>query len=938
MTPGDAAPMIARLSGLPCDVMEAFSTRLGERLEHRRQIEAALSQARAELADRLYEAVPAVAEDQRSLLLAVRRDCYNGRPLDRYLSRHQGMAGWQAVEQVVGAPVQRVVELERQLDAAARDFTSAYEEELRRQYGHLAALLEDPSFRCGLAVASPVVAGQAHRLRGKAPDGYGRRERRLASTVLRYASRAALKLSPFSTFTSVGLAELVPSEDGEAPLALVGSGWSRRSLVRLRRHLLDRCSDLLSRYPPWRERLTLALNDSALVLDDGRLLYHRPGHYQPDGEALKLRFHEESLVRAGLRGPLVERLKSLLAAEALTYGDAVPVLAGEMGGVQKLDRLIEMGYLQLLVPWSAEDGHLEKTMLRELSQLPAEPALERFLACLRELVELEDALFESADPAAALAEIEKRIAPLLRGAAALGGLKEEIDVAAQFSEHDVYQDLWCAPQGDGAAVIAPVLRLGRDWAEAALRSIEPLVRYSRLYDHKLDFLLTLGAALGESLGERLGERSELPLLDAFQRVQPLWQDFMKFQVASRAPGEDWRSTWNPLGLESLADLARWREAAGEGLSGCLIDGPQDRRISIEALESLLTEVPRCYTDGHGGACLFLQPASADGSLWMLNRVKEGTGRFASRYTPLMTPALRQRYAAELSARGTWEIGGEAVDLLDVQCVQGDTLNVHEPQTPKVLVFPGARSALPAERQRRLGDLVISLDGTGWPHLRDRGDLGGRRYLPVHLGVGYMDYMPTLVKFLCAFGPSEMGAVFPSPRVREAGGVTLQERTVIGNLVLHRRSWSFPVEDLRRRCDLPADPEVFAALHRLRAEHGLPGQVFALERVAHPVKGSRYRPQYLDLTSPLFVPLWRSILEAEDRSLILMEALPPVDLFPRDAQGRRWAVEILIDSLALRPEPEDGDAAGADLSRLILEPRARVGSLTERSLHVREGDE
>jgi len=786
------------------------------------------------------------------------------------------------------------MDLEQQAGAEQLAFIAAHEEETSRQHLYLATLLDGPVLRCGLAIGSPVVAREASRLRENPPELYGRRERRLASTLLRYVSRATLKLSPFSTFTPVGLAQIV---NGDGPLTLLGSGWRRHSLVRLRRYILDRCSDLLPGYPPWRDRMAVAINDSRVALADGRVLYRRSSHYRVDEQANKVQYHEESLVRVGLRGPLVERVTTLLAAGARSYRELVDRLAAELADdmpekavTEQVDRLIDIGYLHLMAPWASDEGHLEKIMLRELRQLPGDAALDTLLGNLELLVTLEEGFLDSDDPSGSLQQMQALTDRLIRSAAELGRVPAGVDVTTAVA-HDIYQDVWCAPEtGGGEAIV----QAGGASLHKALRSVEPLVRYARLWDHRVEFL----RCLGESLRERKGQNCEIPLLEAFDTAQPLWRDFMKFQVQNRGNGQ-WRATWNPLGLTVLDDLASWRDTAHRGMSACLTASPEGQRISIDALDALLAPIPKRFTDSHGGACLFLQPAAADGSLWMLNRMKEGTGRFASRYTPLMPAALRERYGAELSRRAKVEIDGEEVQFLDIHCVHGDTLNVHAPQTPKILALPGLRLDLPAGRIRNLGDLVVTVDAEGWPQLRDR---AGLRYLPVYLGGGYHDYLPTLVKFLCAFGPSEMGAVFPPALTREAGGMAVQERTVIGNVVLHRKSWHVRAKELSFILDGRSEAEVFTALHRWRCEKGIPGRVFAIERVTHPLQDTRahYQPQYLDLTSPLFIAILRSIAASCGGSLTLVETLPSPDAFPRDTEGRAWAIELLVDSLSLRP--------------------------------------
>jgi hypothetical protein len=879
--------MIIRIGGLPCDVMDAFSGSCGERADRIGQLQADLQSLRQQMVDCLHTAIHGAAPEKRRVLLAAKRDCFNGRPIAPY----RQTSAWMLIEDANSALANRMLALEDELNVAHGDFRAVYEEELDQQQKAVAVLAVDPVLRYGLAIANPQVAQSNTRIGEKAAAIYGRREKRLATTLARYVSRAALKLSPFSTLTPTGLLSV---EEGDEPLTLIGSAWPQRSLVRVRRHILDRCSDLLLRCSAWRRSLPVSLNDSALRLDDGRTLFLRPSRFAWNEEKRRLEFQDESLVRVRLPLRLVDRLSSLCARVSLRCDELAQLLAAELEvpedvAAAHLERLLDIGFLNLVAPWSSDEGHLEKTLIREWDLVAGDDVLARLISQMKRVVEIQDNFLEARNPLEDFLELDQLIPRLLESAALVGGLPG-VDVKPEVSGHNIYHDVWHASSGGDA-----IARIGRAGLEEALRSVDPLLLWTRLFDHRIDFQYSLGALMRA----HFGSRQEIPLLEVFDAAQPLWQAFMKFRVESRddAKGQ-WPTAWNPLSLPVLDELVFWRDVAHRGIDSCLIDKRQGRRVAIDAFHKLLSPIPHRFTEGHGGACLFLQPASRDGSLWVLNRLKEGTGRFSSRYTPLMPPRLRHDYGAGLARRATFEIDGEPVQLLDIHCVRGDTLNLHTPQTPKVLTFPGTHLDIAPDRRRTLRDLVITMAVDGTPHVRDR---AGMRYLPVHLGLCYHDYLPTLVKFLGVFGPGEMGSIFTPPLLREVDGVTIQERNVIGNVVLHRTSWRVSTEVLRRNLDASCEAEAFAAFRRFHKRHSIPERVFVVEKVPHPTLGSRFQPQYLDLASPLFIRVLRSMLASQDETLEFVEMLPSLDTFPKDAEGRAWAVELLVDSLALRED-------------------------------------
>src|SRR4029077_4252354 len=88
---------------------------------------------------------------------------------------------------------------------------------LRQERASLVQFLGNRAFVRGVALSSPDIAQHLDRLTGREPDGFGRREKNLCLTLLRYASRAALKLSPFSTLTRTGLGRV--TDDAGADFA-----------------------------------------------------------------------------------------------------------------------------------------------------------------------------------------------------------------------------------------------------------------------------------------------------------------------------------------------------------------------------------------------------------------------------------------------------------------------------------------------------------------------------------------------------------------------------------------------------------------------------------------------------------------------------------------------------------------------------------------------
>jgi hypothetical protein len=876
-------PFFARIAGLKAISIEPFGSDLPERLAAGEALQLELDHRRAELATRLGAALPELAADLRRLALTVRRDCFNSRSLDR----HEKDLLWSDLRHQVGPPLDRVLNLQREIGRWRQDFESEFERERERQRGHLAGLLAEEGFLHGLALASGALLGAASRL-APGTRAVGRRERKLEASLLRYVSRAALKLSPYSSLTCLALGRI--RADGEGPdLELVGTGRYQTSALRLQRYLLDQFWAVLASHDPVRAGLEVVLNDTTeeIAPDNYRLV--RPEAWALDAGSGVLAFSPESLATVRLSGRPVAWLRAELARSRPTYAQLLSRFDAEFGRARQssreaIDSLLRVGFLQLLPPWPSNELHLERRLADHLRLLPPGSGLEPVLQPLERILSIEAHYRSMLDPAGAILELEALIEQTWQAILRLSGRGEARRSRAK--KNDFYEDVLRLPvpgQHSGPEVV----RLSERTARRLAREAEPLLRLSHLFNHRHDFLYTAAAVAAK----RWPEAREVGILDLFRACQPLWQEYVSFSLAARR-GEGWRSTFDPLALSSIKDLHTLREQVWEGVVAAVNRSVDESHVVPADLEAVLHRVPARFAPV-GGACLFLQPI-AGGRRWVLNRLYEGTGRFGSRFTPLLTEEVRREYAKRFIACSTVASDGEPGELLDLLCVRGDTLNVHSLQTPRVLEIPGYRPD-PAGHPVNLQEIRVRLDFP-LPRLVDG---AGKVLLPVHLGGVTHDFIPPLVRFLALFGPGEIyKPVIPPASFRDEGEVTIRCRLVLGDLVLLRKRWIVDPSRLRPLLLGATESEAFAIIDRWRRQRTIPDKVFMIERVGREGAREVYKPQYVDFASPLFVSLFRSAIANHDDRLDMEEMLPSAGSFMTDGEGSRWAVEIQLDTLGL----------------------------------------
>lgn len=883
-----APPVVVRLAGLSAQALAPLtSPSCVALLRAREPREAELVEARRAMVEATGDALPGFDAAGRRFLLAVKRDCFNGRAL----AAHRGKARWAELLQVVPHLVSHILALEEQLDDNDRALAALHESELTRERLHVLALIEDRRFLRGVALASPGLVAKA-RSRAAALAGLGSLERpaKWEQSLLRFVTRAAAKLSANSTLTTYALGGV---QDSPSPLCpRPGAAVQREvSLVRVNRPELEQLQALLLRHPAIRKRALAVWNDSLEEIAPGHYRFLRTGYWELEPGATACHLVRPTRVTVKLANPLLEPARDALREGALPYGALSDRLAdghgmtigqsAEPGQRSALDQLVELGILILLPPWPAHEIRLEARIGRFLCSLPDEPGVRAAADALDELVALEDGFASAPDPERTVARMEGAFARLVTAVVQLAGHEGPLGVRPTF-----FEDVLVEPAGRLAGDDRGVLRIATATVREILRSAGELSRFAGLFNHRHDVLHTLAAWWRD---QQPG-RHEIPFTEMAHGFSALWKQFLLFQqTANESP----LTTFDPLHTAPLTALRETRRLLLFDCSRLVSATPGGDLLPATALGALVAALP-CRYAPLLGACVFVQPVDAEGGSWVLNRLHEGTGRYLSRLTPVLEESQRRGFLDHLVARAAVELEGEEADLLEVMQPWGGLVNAHPPQAAKVLDLRGFHLDLPRERRVGLGELTVEadLESETFRLL----DSSGRRVLPVHLSSMTDAALPPLLRLLLAFGPGETRGVLPFAHSSGDAEVSSSSRLTCGTLVLRRRRWTIGIEGLRERLDGLTEYRAYVALHDWRRRLDLPAVAFFYERTYH----GAIKPQYVDFDSPSLCSLFVSSLrKLAARQLVLEEALPSPADFPFDATMSRRGLELLIDSLAIR---------------------------------------
>jgi hypothetical protein len=866
-------PVPVRVAGLPLRAVQALhSERCAEAARRCDEVFRALEGARRELVDELHRAVPDAPREVRRELLALKRRCYAGRLLAG--SPSSTAQAWPGL-----AAACPTLNTARALEDSLTERTAALGRVLddveTAQRASLLAHLDDPGFRRGMTLAAPVLAAAAREAR-RAPGRLARADRRrLDESMARYVSRAALKLSPFSTLTRVAT--------GTAAATGLPAGWPahndlvERSVLRLRRHLWDQYAAALAAHPPFRDASTVVLNTSLSVLPDGRTAVLRPPRWTVvDGNVRELRHEDQALVTMHLDPAVVPALRARLAVPPVRFGD----LGARWDSPSHLEDLIHAGVLLLLPPWSVDDACAGPRLVSFLETMPRTVEGDKVVERARELLAATAGFATAARPDRVLERVHELVDELWQSVADLVGLAPASGPVRNSAGHDLYEDsTW---EGRLASP-APTAPLAADDALECLKTLDPILRLSALYHQDEDFLRAVTA---RAVRVRPGQR-EFGVLELFSLCRDLWQRYIEFRLRTRGAA-GLPPTFDPDGEGPRHPIVGIRSAVWAALPACLHECGDRVELSRTELTNLLAAVPRRYAPKMGG-CALVQATGEDRCSWVVTRLAEGTGRLSARFTAIMSSATRRWYLEALGGYAPTRTDGESVDLLGVH---GDTLNVHDVHTARALVMPGDAVDLPEGRRLDLGNVSVHIEPESLTAtLRDR---NGVRIVPAFRGGAHTDFLPALERFLCTFGPTELEPVLPPIRSRTVDGAMVRPRLVMDSLVLRRHAWTVLVDDLRPHLARD-DAAYFLALSRWRTAMGLPERVFVRESIisaAGELRGTK--PQYLDFTSPVLARVLASIVRrAPGPTLTVEEVLPRPD-----RQENTVALELVVDAALL----------------------------------------
>jgi len=839
---------------------------------------------REELLTGLYNLVPSVTPTERRALIALQRDVYN--------HRKSGTAILDTVKQLLNPEQCQVLlnwlatwQYEVHLLAEARE-TLSHELPTVRQ--KLAQLVADEDFMRGIQFSGAVLYQNVEafidsiRTSGNIP----RRLKKTEVTLISFLYRAALKPSPFASFTEVGvLHQASPSTLN----AVLHDNNKQVRMVHLSRNLLLVLERLLDQIEECREHFPLHLNNTVLHKGDKIEFFTRGLDGTPDA------FGKERFVNLPLNGFIRLILKALKEGVCSRASLAEQLLL--QSGVTEtearafIERLVKIG---LIERGSGLPDH-EKRYARRIAEVLALIPGEKVRFC--------------AEIFSKLADIEEEFSVAL--AKKRGYLWDQIQSQVD-SFFDTVSTKVPAMDNVKSRIYEDVGTLEKpgSWDPALLETA------------KDDFVLLqqLLPLFNGAIIERLGLYEYFSTLYGPEGTCDDILDFYKnfAQLDGRTVSSLMLGAHNPY----VSRIRELRKTLFDSMKSLLRESESSFVLLLDKawIQDFVRQFPEFLEPCESVAyrLQFLGGPEDERGL-VFNGVATGYESSCSRFCDLFESANQEAFSSLREAvKSAINRRSCNIEQVDMTAVLGLNINLHPSLTRLEIEYPGSRAFPEPERVLSLRDLRLCADAQ-----RKRLRLFSKRnerYLNlVPLNFLFPTVGPQLYRFLCVLSPyMNFHGGFWERYIAYVGESELDRssfpRLQLGNIILERRTWKHEIDKITH-IDINVQDELslLIAASRWQEEMGFPREGFfrindsgssnagsidwknEMKNWALSARKARLRkPHYIDFKNPFLLKiLFKQLGTVSGGFFTLQECLPATDLYMM-SRGPASAEEFVIE--------------------------------------------
>jgi hypothetical protein len=761
-------------------------------------------------------------------------------------------------------------------------------DEMAAQSIRLRKLTRRSGFRAALDLASPALCDDLTQYWERPSRFSAGQKSRIERSLIRYYTRSAVKLSPFSSFMSSRILRITSVEDASH----ARKAAALRRSVKTNRSIPAQLAQRLSEHPELRQFVPVSASGSVVRTGDKILVLRQK---YDASKASRLRIPAESLVEFEFTAAIGAVMEELSSGQWVPFASLVSTLAPLLGGTAATSdfivKLTEIGLLLHKVPLPQDDSCCVGALRQFLTELPApDPRLAELAQELKR-VEVLQAKFSSTVPGLRLAAVKA------------------IDTAVQRAHHlidDMPPPRWTGRLISEEMIEEPAGALSPppSW----LPAIQDLTTFLKIYVPLLDLFASVRASMRELLVKEFdgGPVPFLVFAAQYRRAMPIVRD-PKISVGSLR---------NPFKLEILMELEKIRNEIGSVVMLCSNSLEVDLRAAAQQnrwsqrLQDLGIPAP---IGGKSAVTCFIQPFTAsngDQSV-VVNQIDAGPGRTLSRALAGFEDRQHKSHIAAEVSRSLNDLW-EGTEPCTISAAFDYNLNACPAFTERTIDYGG--NAARGDRSISLGSLFVSVTASGGLRLSAE----GQEVIPVHFGAMNSAYQPLIPALLLAMGRSEPILVRPfDPRNWGPIPATMPDvmhfpRLVFGRCLARRQAWLIRKAILPRRKAGESPFVYFVRMRKWQQELELPDEMFVRVRGLGERRnedngdarssGLPQKPQYVDFRNYLLLESLDDLFKDVLTAAYFEEALPSVEDWTSLGLGR--AVELALDAF-LTNEPESG---------------------------------
>lgn len=835
----------------------------------------------------LYGAIGGADGEQRSALVALKRDLFN----ERRISSEQLRLLRQPTLRYLRLPVLRFLWRVRRYARLDRIGRALFEAEMAEKRAFLKASFADEEFLKALQIASPALFASLRTYQRSDPAQLRARERRIEDGALRYFLRMTAKTSPFSRFGPVALAGV--DLDTAAPLTMkMPAGLRQTSQTNFNLAVVSQIAHSLARSPDIYPKLRPFLNPSTYLKED-QIYFTRPISVREQRLTESM-----STLRKGPYIPpirhVVEALQQSRNGSPTLRGFEEELARGVLGARARpfLQKLIDSGLVlnEFQLPSNTRSRLLD--LHDALTHIDSECAMWA-VNHLRALGEAVDRFAEApvGERGRLMRETQRLVDELMRW------WVPESMYKAKRTDH-IIED----------AIVGEVqATLGANFFEPFLQELTVFLNCI----HARDQRGLSNAMLRDVFTAQFGEGGRCTNIADFAT------DYLRMVIQSNLTDERLWPRASALNRNALRYL--------ETLGIQQIEAADERFIPTEHLDALTMQFQPTSNEPRSVA-LNLQVAASDWEalargdyLVVLNYALPGFGHFYSRYCYLFdqvenTVPLHAHITERIrQLEHCWPRESEMVELLSVL---DHNAQVHPCFTERQIVPPGEISQKAKAAQIPTEQLELVHDPASDQLLLfercDREPVAEKRELtPLYMGFFHNMALPSLHRVLTDMAPTGYHMERLKPAEHDEGLLPYQPdhpayeqavrhypRLRVGKFVFQRELWAFDPAALP---NFAQDDEfaLFCAAYQWKLQHELPTELFVRikrDRLEADLDFQNdHKPMYFDFENFFTIKVLRHLLDVDHiQAVQVEEMLPnPRQLF-FECEDERYAVEFQIE--------------------------------------------